>query len=74
MAIKINYLANWDDNYKLTWSGTTYSLLMALKSYNSVTNVNMNDRTNLFLAKLNSKLYRMFHIDLFHFLIHKKLK
>lgn len=72
--MKINYLANWDDNYKLTWSGTTYSLLMALKSYNSVTNVNMNDRTNLFLAKLNSKLYRMFHIDLFHFLIHKKMK
>lgn len=44
--MEINYIADWDRNRELTWSGTTYSLLTALESKSTIYNVNMVDCKN----------------------------
>ena len=56
--MRLNYIANWDSNRKTTWSGTTYSLLSALREKNNVDDINMNSAhksiiRNIFYLGLN---------------------
>lgn len=54
--MNLNYIANWDANRRTTWSGTTYSLLLAMEESNHVFDVNMNDSLVQFLSKINLKM------------------
>jgi hypothetical protein len=74
----LNYIANWDKNRELTWSGTTYSLLSSLESKATVYNVNMNDSVNRFVGKVNSKIVSVlgmnFNIDFLYKYLQKRSK
>lgn len=73
-TMRINYVASWDSNRKTTWSGTTYSLLSALKEKNNVDDINMNSEFNQFLSKINLKIFRYMGIDVFYKYIQMRLK
>lgn len=60
----INYIANWDRNRELTWSGTTYSLLTALESKSTIYNININNSVNHFVAKVDKKIASVFGTNL----------
>ena len=72
--MRLNYIANWDSNRKTTWSGTTYSLLSALREKNNVDDINMNSEFNQFLSKINLKIFRYIGIDVFYKYIQMRLK
>lgn len=72
--MRLNYIANWDSNRKTSWSGTTYSLLSALREKNNVDDINMNSEFNQFLSKINLKIFRYIGIDVFYKYIQMRLK
>ncbi|WP_323052337.1 glycosyltransferase family 4 protein [Pediococcus acidilactici] len=72
--MRLNYVANWDDNYKNTWSGTTYALLTSLEENNNISSVNMNDNIVKLLSKVNLKIIRYMGIDIFYPYLQRRLK
>ncbi|QHO68062.1 glycosyltransferase family 4 protein [Pediococcus pentosaceus] len=72
--MNLNYIANWDANRRTTWSGTTYSLLLAMEESNHVFDVNMNDSLVQFLSKINLKMVEHIGVDLFSRYLQKRLR
>lgn len=72
--LELNYIANWDKDYELTWSGTTYSLLSALQKKEKVHNINMNDFFNKLAIRANLKIYPFIHSDFLQNYVQKRFK
>lgn len=68
--MELNYIANWDKNYKLTWSGTTYSLLSALQTNQSVHTININTSFNKMILKISP----FFHSDFLQNFVQERSK
>ncbi|KAF0343767.1 glycosyltransferase [Pediococcus acidilactici] len=74
VKMKVNYIAYWDNDREATWSGTTHSLLSALKENNHTNNVNMNNGFNDLLSRINFKAFQYLNIDFFNVYLKKRLK
>lgn len=51
-SMKIIFICQWDGNKEKTWSGTTYSLLKALRKYNDVIEIDMSlNKAEIFILR-----------------------
>ncbi|QOP74081.1 glycosyltransferase family 4 protein [Pediococcus acidilactici] len=72
--MRLNYIANWNADRKTTWSGTTYSLLSAMKQRNHIFDIDMNDKRVQFLSRVNLKLVQYVGVDMFSRYLKKRLE